>query len=99
MIIKYILLLALSTHLLAQEVVHSSVSAYAESKTYTNSKQKEDGVTYGIGADIHFSGSEIKLAYEQSDVNTIQPPLTEDLEVKKIFFNDWVCKFYFFNYI
>lgn len=86
MIIKYILLLTLSTFLLAQEVVHSSVSTYFESKTIDNSKQKEDGVVYGIGADIHFSGSEIKLAYEQGDTKTIRPQVPKDLEFKKMFF-------------
>ena len=88
MIIKYILLLiTLTTFAIAQEVVHSSVSTYYENKTFKNSKQKEDGVVYGVGADIHFGGSEVKLAYEQSDTKTIKSPtLTEDLETKKIFF-------------
>ncbi len=87
MILRYVLLFTLSSFLLAQEVIHSSLSAYGESKTYTGSKQKEKGTTYGIGADLHFSGSEIKIIYEQSDVKTIKSPsLTEDLEVQKLFF-------------
>ena len=89
MIIKYILLLiTLNTFAfaLAQEDVHSSVSTYYENKTFKNSKQKEDGVVYGVGADIHFGGSEIKLAYEQGDTKTIRPQVSKDLETKKIFF-------------
>lgn len=88
MAIKHILLLlALVSSALAQEAIHSSLSTYYENKTFSGSKQKEDGVVYGVGADIHFSGSEIKLTYEQGDTNTIKSPtLTEDLETKKIFF-------------
>jgi len=86
MIIKYILLLTLSTYLLAIETVHSSLSAYVESKTYTGSKQKEEGIVYGFGADIHYGNAEYKLTYEEGAVNTIQPPMTEDLETQKLFF-------------
>ena len=86
MIIKYILLLTLSTYLLAIETVHSSLSAYVESKTYTGSKQKIDGMVYGFGADIHYGNAEYKLTYEEGAVNTIQPPMTEDLETQKLFF-------------
>ena len=87
MAIKYILLLiTLSTYLLAIETVHSSLSAYVESKTYSGSKQKEDGIVYGLGADIHYGNAEYKLTYEEGAVNTIQPPMIEDLETKKLFF-------------
>ena len=82
--IKYLLLLALLAQLNAQ-TIHSSVSTYYENKTFTNSKQKEDGVVYGVGADIHYAASEFKITYEQASTNTIQPPMSEDLEVKKLF--------------
>ncbi|MEA3370587.1 MAG: hypothetical protein U9Q40_04540 [Campylobacterota bacterium] len=86
MIIKYILPLTLSTYLFAIETIHSSISAYAESKNYTGSKQKEDGAVYGIGADLHYGNAEYKLTYEEGGANTVQPPMTKDLENQKIFF-------------
>lgn len=88
MAIKHILLLiTLSTYLLAIETVHSSLSAYVENKTYTGSKQKEDGIVYGFGADLHYGNAEYKLTYEEGTANTIKSPtLTEDLENKKLFF-------------
>ncbi len=88
MIIKYILLfITLTTYAFAQEVVHSSLSAYAESKTYSNSKQKEDGAIYGVGADIHIGDAGFKLTYEEGGANTIRSKkITEDLEMQKVFF-------------
>ena len=89
MIIKYILLLiALTGSTLAQEVIHSSVSAYVESKTYTGSKQKEDGIVYGIGADIHYGNAEYKLTYEEGGANTKGPTYSKfgNLENQKLFF-------------
>jgi len=86
MIIKYILLfITLTTYTFAQEVVHSSLSAYAESKTYSNSKQKEDGAIYGVGADIHLGDAGYKLAYEEGGANTT-PNIGKDLEIQKVFF-------------
>ncbi len=81
---KYILLLIISTYLLA-ETVHSSLSTYFESKDFTNSKQKKDGVVYGVGADIHYNNSKYKFAYEHGDTNTKQPPLKKDLKFDKLF--------------
>jgi len=84
--IKYLLLLCLSTILLAQESIHSSASTYYENKTFKNSVQKEDGYVYGVGADIHYNNSAFKIAYEYGYTTTKQPPLQEDLNTKKIFF-------------
>jgi len=42
-------------------------------------------VVYGVGADIHYAGSAFKITYEQASTNTIQPPMKEDLEIKKLF--------------
>ena len=86
MAIKHILLfIALTGSIFAQEI-HSSLSAYLENQTFTGSKQKEDGIVYGLGADIHYGNAEYKLTYEEGAVNTIQPPMLEDLETKKLFF-------------
>jgi len=83
---KYLLLLiSLTTSIFAQEVVHSSLSAYAESKTYSNSKQKEDGMIYGVGADIHIGNAGYKLTYEEGGANTT-PKVPIDLEMQKVFF-------------
>jgi len=84
--IKYLILLTLTTYLLATETIHSSVSAYAESKNYTGSAQKEDGAVYGVDADIHYGNAEYKLTYEEGSANTVQPPMQEDLENQKLFF-------------
>ena len=81
---RYILLLLLSTYLGAQ-TIHSSIVTYVESKDFENSVQKDDGIVYGIGADIHLDNSAYKLAYEYGDTNTKQPPLKEDLRTDKLF--------------
>ena len=84
--IRWILLFCLSTLLWGtSETVHSSIVTYIESKDFTNSVQKEDGVVYGIGADIHLDHSEYRFAYEYGDTNTKQPPLKEDLRTDKLF--------------
>ena len=77
--------LLLFTDQLFAQTIHSSLSSYLENKTFKNSVQKEDALVYGVGADIHYNGSEYKLTYEQGKTNTKQPPLKEDLEVKKLF--------------
>jgi len=82
--IYILLLLVLGESIFAQEI-HSSVSTYYENKTFKDSTQKKDGVVYGVGADLHHNGSELKLAYEEGYTNTKQPPLPENLETKKIF--------------
>ena len=85
MIIKYLILLTLTTYLLAIETIHSSVLAYAESKNYTSSNQKEDGTVYGLGADIHYGNAEYKLIYEEGAANTTEA-IPQDLENQKVFF-------------
>jgi len=81
---KYLLLLFLSTYLLAQSL-HSSISTYYEIPSFSGSKQKTDGVLYGIGADVHHQNSEYKFAYEHADTQTIQPPLSKNLHIDKLF--------------
>ncbi len=81
---RYILLLVLSTYLGAQ-TIHSSIVSYVESKNFENSVQKEDGVVYGLGGDIHYDNSAYKFVYEYGDTNTKQPPLEEDLRTDKLY--------------
>ncbi|HIP18674.1 MAG TPA: hypothetical protein EYG78_04990 [Sulfurovum sp.] len=81
---RSILFLLLSTYLGAQ-TIHSSVLTYAEYKNFENSVQKEDGVVYGVGADIHVDQSAYRFAYEYGNTNTKQPPLKEDLRTDKLF--------------
>lgn len=84
---KHILtLLLLSSIIIAQEPIHSSISSYYENKTFSNSVQKTDGYVIGVGADIHHGSSEYKFTYEHIYTNTIQPPMSDDLKVDKIFF-------------
>ncbi len=77
-------LIIISTYLFSQ-TVHSSVSSYYESKSFSSSLQKEDAAIYGIGADIHHNHSAYKITYEYGKTNTIQPPLKEDLKTEKLF--------------
>jgi len=70
---------------LGAQTIHSSIVTYAESKDFKNSVQKDDGVVYGIGADIHYDNSAYKFTYEYGDTNTKQPPLKEDLRTDKLF--------------
>lgn len=82
-----LILLYSSLDLLAVETqtIHSSTSIYYESKTFSNSVQKNDGVVYGVGADVHVANSQMRLAYEKGKTNTKQPPLNQDLDTDKIF--------------
>ncbi len=84
---KKLLLLALTTCAFAElsDTVHSSISTYVESKSFTNSKQKDDGITYGVGVDVHYKHSAYKITYEHTDTNTKQPPLPYDLKIDKLF--------------
>jgi hypothetical protein len=84
---RYFFLLFLSSSLFAtiSEPIHSSVSAYYETISYSNSKQKIDSKVYGVGADIHHKGTEYKISYEQGDADTKQPPLQSDLHFKKLY--------------
>ena len=77
----------LSTALLAEisETIHSSISTYYEDKTFSNSSQKLDGISYGVGADIHYGNSMYKATYERSQTKTKQPPLKKDLHIDKLF--------------
>ncbi len=81
---RIFLFLTFCTYLGAQ-TIHSSIVTYVESKDFENSVQKEDGIVYGIGADIHYDNSAYKLTYEYGDTNTKQPPLKEDLRTDKLF--------------
>jgi len=50
-IITILLLTTLSLFAVETQTVHSSASLYYEMKEFSNSKQKTDGVVYGIAAD------------------------------------------------
>jgi hypothetical protein len=82
-----LLLLLVATSLFAQmsETLHSSFLTYYENKDYSNSKQKNEGVAYGVGVDIHHKNSAYKITYEQAKADTKKPPLKEDLKNKKLF--------------
>jgi len=81
---RIFLFFTICTYLGAQ-TIHSSIITYVESKDFENSVQKEDGIVYGIGADIHYDNSAYKFAYEYGDTHTKQPPLKEDLKTNKLF--------------
>jgi hypothetical protein len=84
-LIKYLIPLAITGTLFAQENIHSSLETYIQTMQFTNSVQKEDAMVYGILADIHHERSEYKVAYELGQTNTKQPPLKEDLRTDKLF--------------
>ncbi len=79
------LLLVLNLYGVEFQPVHSSAQFYMESKDFDNSRQKIDGVVYGIGADVHIQNSEIRMTYEYGKTQTKQPPLNKDLKVEKLF--------------
>ncbi|NPA59051.1 MAG: hypothetical protein GXO30_01085 [Epsilonproteobacteria bacterium] len=84
---KSLLLLLVATALFGEisETLHSSISTYYENKDYTNSKQKQEGVAYGVGIDFHHKNSAYKITYEEAKADTKKPPLKEDLKNKKLF--------------
>lgn len=67
------------------QTVHSSASLYYEMKNFSNSLQKDDGVLYGVAADVHYKDSEFRMAYERADTNTKKPPLSKNLENEILF--------------
>ncbi|HIP14197.1 MAG TPA: hypothetical protein EYG74_01760 [Sulfurimonas autotrophica] len=79
------LCIALNLYGVEFQPIHSSMQLYFESKDFDNSKQKIDGVVYGIGGDLHIQNSEIRFAYERGKTQTKQPPLRDDLDVEKLF--------------
>ena len=83
--ILILLLSALSLFAIESQHVHSSASIYYEMKDFSNSVQKNDGVIYGVSADIHHKDSMLRAAYEKGATNTIQPPLSENLSTDKLY--------------
>lgn len=83
----FLLFVLSSSYLLAalSETVHSSVSAYYESRDYSNSLQKVDGEVYGVGIDFHHDDAEYKVTYEHGGATTKKPPLQKDLVNQKLF--------------
>jgi hypothetical protein len=71
--------------LLATQTIHSSVSVFAESSEFSNSKQKTQGKLYGAQGDIHLDAHEIRAGFEEAHTHTKQPPLREDLHTQKLF--------------
>ncbi len=85
-LLSVMLLTSLNLFADSSQTIHSSASLYYEMKDFSNSKQKTDGVVYGVSADIHNNNHEFRMAYEEGDTNTIRSPrLTEDLKVDKIY--------------
>jgi hypothetical protein len=86
-LIKIFLLLLLNYSLYADllEPIHSSLSTYIEDKDYKDSKQKDSGNVYGVGADIHYKASEYKITYEYGGANTKKPPMKDDLKFQKLY--------------
>ena len=82
---KLSLFLSSCSLIFAQETIHSSFSSYVESKTFKNSKQKEQGYVYGVGADVHYNHAGYKMVFEHGDTQTKQPPLPRDLKFNKLF--------------
>ncbi len=85
MIASLLLMVTIDANAVEIQTVHSSAIAYVENKDFTNSKQKNDGMAYGIGADVHSDHSEYRFAYEYGHTHTIQPPMEEDLKTDKLF--------------
>jgi len=81
----FLLLILYPQFTLAEEIIHSSVSSYFESKDYSGSVQKEDALVYGVGVDVHYKDYAYKLNYESAKAQTKQPPLKNDLNYQKIF--------------
>jgi len=77
--------IAMPLFAIESQTIHSSLLAYYENKTYTNSKQKIDGRVYGVGGDIHYTNNEIRFAYEDGAATTKKPPLSKDLSNQKLF--------------
>ena len=79
------LLMTVSASAVEIQTIHSSVQTYFENKDFTNSKQKDDGVVYGVGGDIHYEDSEYRFAHEHGCTQTIQPPMDKNLITDKLF--------------
>jgi len=81
---KYLfcILLLLSTGVYAQQTtLHTSF----EILEFDHSKKKDAGKRYGIGIEHQQDKSKYQLAYERTNTDTFQPPLTEDLHVNKYY--------------
>jgi len=68
--------------------------SYAESTTlklsyenlnFDNSMKKDQGKVYGLALDYKTSDALYQIAYEKTNTDTFQPPLTQDLHVNKYY--------------
>lgn len=81
----FLLLISISSLLVAHEPIHSSLNTYFESIDFKNSTQKTGGNLVGVGGDVHIENSEFRFAYEYANTQTKQPPLKDDLTTQKVF--------------
>ena len=81
----YFLFFIVNVYAVEFQTVHSSIHSYIENMKVENSKQRNDGIVFGIGADIHTGVSEYKFTYENGNIDTKKPPLNKDLKIDKIF--------------
>ncbi len=83
--LKTLLLITIISTAVFGNDAQTKIKAYYESLDFTNSKQKEYGYRVGGGADISVNNSTYQFIYEHGSSHTKKPPLSEDLEIDKLF--------------
>ena len=70
---------------------NTTVKFTYENLDFENSKKKDQGKRYGIILGHKTDGSLFQVAYEKTNTDTFQPPLTHDLHVNKYYLKHTIC--------
>ncbi len=81
----YLFTLTLATTVIAAAQPTTSITAQYEIRDFKNSKQKIEGTSKSVTLEHNLNTHTFKAAYERTDTDTKQPPLPEDLKIKKLF--------------
>ena len=64
---------------------NTTVKMSYENLNFDNSKKKDQGKVYGVAVSHKTDNALYQVAYEKTNTDTFQPPLTEDLHVNKYY--------------
>jgi len=64
---------------------NTTIKISYENLNFDNSKKKDQGKVYGLALNHQTDDALYQMAYEKTNTDTFQPPLTEDLHVNKYY--------------
>jgi len=82
---KMKILFVVSLFLTLSYAQSTTVKLSYENLNFDNSKKKDQGKVYGIALNHQTDDALYQIAYEKTNTDTFQPPLTQDLHVNKYY--------------